>query len=407
MELGERTTFIIIFLTTGNFICSYLSALASVGSSHGSTPERQSSNGIGETKNLAGIANVISTSDSEKSDSWDTVNVVGGDMPGGELGIIPPSTVSPVSSSNLTNLTYGTESGASVTNLDIYGNPGNITTDSSTVQFRTQFGANPPGYYSRRSYPHIVPALPQTNLTQFQQPGTVIQSPGGNTVSDWYTSTATAEPAAGTYQMVQSVQYPNSNSPAKTTTDTAQTGALPGMSTLRQTATGAYNNPYGTYEGVIQTGQPGFSNTFQQAFNTYCTTSTASTTTQAVYSGQQSAQTLFPYVGYPRNPAQTTGYTYTYLGAPPPAYSSRAYVSQMNATPPPNAVANYSLAQLVPSQATQAIPGDNPGKKFCLQLEPGSNEIESIKLGFHEQCKGTIARALILSLKWPKVKAAT
>lgn len=314
---------------------------------------------MGESKNLASITNVISTSDSEKSDSWDNVNAVGGEIPGGDLGISPPSTVSPASSSNLTNLTYGTESGSSVTNLDIYGNPGSIGTDSSAAQLRTQFGTNPPGYYSPRSYPHIVPAPPQTNLTQYQ--GTVIQSPGGNTVTDWYATTA--QPAGGTYQMVQSVRYPNSNSPAKTSSETAQTGALPGMSTLRQTTAGTFNNPYVSYDSVIQAGQPGFSNTFQQVFNTFCTTSTASTTTQAVYTGQQPAQTMFPYVGYPRNPGQTTGYTYTYLGAPPPAYSGRAYVSQMNVTPPPNAVANYSLAQLVPTQGAQTVPADNSGKK--------------------------------------------
>ena len=69
-----------------NFLCHFFGIDSSVGSDHGSSPEHQSSNGMGESKNLS-IGNVNSTPDSDKSDSWDNVNTVGGEIPSADLGI--------------------------------------------------------------------------------------------------------------------------------------------------------------------------------------------------------------------------------------------------------------------------------------------------------------------------------
>ena len=336
-------------------------------SSQGGSPIRQPVNGSQrESKSVSGMTSVITCQESEKNDStWDvgesTIAVTTAD-----LGVGGPNVVAPVSTATLS---YPTSDGSTtMTNLDGCGF-GNQTiasgvTDSSGQyqQLQGQYTANTPGYYGQRPYPHIVPA-PQPGMQQFKTTGGVIQGTGIAQVAGYvYPQPG---PQAG-YPMVQTVRYPAVNpAAAKTTADTRNVpqtdnhgGNIPDISTLRQPANPAYGNPYGavTYPAIIQSGQTVYSNPYQAPYGTTYVASTGTPTpSTTAYSVQQSEQGSFQY-GYRNNP-QT--YPYNYLNTPPPAYTPSQYITQMNNTPPPNAVAGqtstYQLTQLVSGQASQVV----------------------------------------------------
>lgn len=276
------------------------------------------------------------------------------------LGVGGPNVVAPVSTATLS---YPSSDGSTtMTNLDGCGFGSGVTDSSGQYQQLTgQYTTNAAGYYGQRPYPHIVPA-PQPGMQQYKTTGGVIQGTGITQVAGYvYPQTG---PQAG-YPMVQTVRYPAVNSAGKTTGDSrnvsqADTHAanIPDISTLRQPANPAYGNPYGTvtYPAIIQPGQAVYSNPYQAPYGTTYVASTGTpTTSTAVYSVQQSDQGSFQY-GYRSNP-QT--YPYNYLNTPPPAYTPSQYVSQVNSTPPPNAVAGqtstYQLTQLVSGQANQGV----------------------------------------------------
>lgn len=311
------------------------------------------------------MTSVITCQESEKNDpAWDvgesTITVTSAD-----LGVGGPNVVAPVSTATLS---YPSSDGSTtMTNLDGcgFGNQTIVSgvTDSSGQyqQLSGQYTANTAGYYGQRPYPHIVPA-PQPGMQQYKTTGGVIQGTGITQVAGYvYPQTG---PQAG-YPMVQTVRYPAVNSAGKTAGESrnvsqAEThaGNIPDISTLRQPANPAYGNPYGTvtYPAIIQTGQAVYSNPYQAPYGTTYVASTGTPTpSTTAYSVQQADQGSFQY-GYRSNP-QT--YPYNYLNTPPPAYAPSQYITQMNSTPPPNAVAGqtstYQLTQLVSGQPNQGV----------------------------------------------------
>lgn len=335
-------------------------------SSQGGSPAQQPVNGTSrESKSASGIASVITCQESEKNDSsWDvgepTITVTSAN-----LGVGGPNVVAPVSTSTLS---YPTSDGpTTMTNLDGcgFGNQGIApgVTDSSGQypQLTGQYTTNTAGYYGQRPYPHIVPA-PQPGMQQYKTPGGVIQGTGITQVAGYVYPQTGAQTG---YPMVQTVRYPAVNSAGKTTGDSRNVsqadthgGNIPDISTLRQPANPSYGNPYGTvtYPALIQPGQAVYSNPYQAPYGTTYVASTGTPTSSTVaYSVQQSDQGSFQY-GY-RSNAQA--YPYNYLNTPPPAYSPSQYITQVNSTPPPNAVAGqnstYQLTQLVSGQANQGI----------------------------------------------------
>ena len=322
-----------------------------------------------ESKPSSGMTSVITCHESEKNDSsWDgnesTITVTSAD-----LGVGGPNVVAPVST---VALSYPASDGSTtMTNLDGcgFGNQTIVTgvTDSSGQyqQLQGQYTANTAGYYGQRPYPHIVPA-PQQGMQQYKTTGGVIQGTGIAQVAGYvYPQTG---PQPGYPMAVQTVRYPAVNpAAAKTATDNrnvsqgeSHVGNIPDISTLRQPANPAYGNPYGTvvtYPAIIQTGQAVYSNPYQAPYGTTYVVSTGTpTTSTTAYSVQQSDQQGSFQYGYRTNP-QT--YPYNYLNTPPPAYSPSQYITQINNTAPPNAVAGqtstYQLTQLVSGQANQAV----------------------------------------------------
>lgn len=335
-------------------------------SSQGGSPSQQPVNHTQrENKSSSGMTSVITCQESDKNDSsWD-VGEGSITVTTANLGVGVPNVVAPVST---TTLSYPTSDGSTtMTNLDGcgYGSQtiaSGVTDSSGQYQQLTgQYAVNTAGYYGQRPYPHIVPA-PQPGMQQFKTTGGVIQGTGITQVTGYvYPQTG---PQAG-YPMVQTVRYPAVNSAGKTTGDSRNAsqadthgGNIPDISTLRQPANPSFANPYGTvtYPAIIQPGQTVYSNQYQPPYGTTYVASTGTPTTSAVaYSVQQSDQASFQY-GYRSNP-QT--YPYNYLNTPPPAYSPSQYITQVNSTPPPNAVAgqssSYQLTQLLPGQASQGI----------------------------------------------------
>ena len=322
-----------------------------------------------ESKPSSGMTSVITCHESEKNDSsWDgnesTITVTSAD-----LGVGGPNVVAPVST---VALSYPASDGSTtMTNLDGcgFGNQTIVTgvTDSSGQyqQLQGHYTANTAGYYGQRPHPHIVPA-PQQGMQQYKTTGGVIQGTGIAQVAGYvYPQTG---PQPGYPMAVQTVRYPAVNpAAAKTAADNrnvsqgeSHVGNIPDISTLRQPANPAYGNPYGTvvtYPAIIQTGQAVYSNPYQAPYGTTYVVSTGTpTTSTTAYSVQQSDQQGSFQYGYRTNP-QT--YPYNYLNTPPPAYSPSQYITQINNTAPPNAVAGqtstYQLTQLVSGQANQAV----------------------------------------------------
>ena len=342
---------------------------SNTGSSHGSTPEHQQNSSVTSNGKIhTTMTSVIAVPESDKTKSWDGT-AVGGDSGSGDLGMGRPN-VAPVSTSSMSYAS--SEGSSSVTNLDSlpYGNAQNMSTTDSGSGSQYQQYTNQ-AYFPQRPYPHIIPT-PQAGLAQFKGHG-VIQGPAVTPVAGYlYPQTG---PQAS-YPMVQTVRYPETAS-AKTSGDSrsvspdqSQGGPIPDISTLRQPST-SYQSPYGqvSYQGVIhQPGQGTYGSPYQQPYGTAYAVSQATTTSSTTaYSGHQPVDQVSFQYGYAQGAGQ--GYTYPYLNTPPPAYSSSAYITQMNSTPPPNAVAGqhgtYQLTQLVPGQGGQGE-GDraNSGMAF-------------------------------------------
>ncbi|XP_032233587.1 eyes absent homolog 1 isoform X2 [Nematostella vectensis] len=331
----------------------------SVDSSGGSSPEDTCEAISRQETVLQGM-----TPDPDKTENWDVSTESGISTAGSDLGVGGPNVIAPVSTSSLEY----TESGTTVTNLDQCAYGVNMNSGADNSQFQGNYLTNQ-GFFNQRSYPHIVPTPAQqtlaTGLSQYSSGG-VIQGTGVSPGTSYLYS----QPGSlGGFPLVQTVRYPTSNSPPKTSNDTnpvtsdqAQTGPIPDISILRQPVS-TYNSPYGVtaYSSVIQQGQTGFNNNFQQ--QPYIVASTASpSTTTGGFTNQQAQglqqQATFQY-GYSQRNSQQGGFAYSYLNAPPPAYSPRTYITQMNSTPPPNTVAGqtsaYQLTSLVPTQGTQVL----------------------------------------------------
>lgn len=288
----------------------------------------------------------------KNTDSWDvTENSISGS--GSDLGVGGPNVIAPVST---TTLEYS--EGGTVTNLDncAYGAMNN-TDSASQFQVTGQYLTNPSGFFTQRSYPHIV-QTPQ-HATQYSTGGGVIQGTGMTAGTNYYTQTG----GQSGFPLVQTVRYPTSNSPPKSSNDTGtvstdpnQAGPIPDISILRQPMS-PYNYGNTAYPTVIQQGQSGgYSTSYPQQFSTvtYVASTTAPASTTSGYTPQQSGQATFQYRYGQQNNVQGQGYAYSFLNAPPPAYSPRTYISQMNSTPPPNTVAGqgstYQLTSLIPNQ---------------------------------------------------------
>lgn len=324
----------------------------SLDSSRASTPEQPTSNGVSK------VLHGMTPPDLDKADSWDVETSIAGST--NDLGVGGPNVIAPVSTATLEY----SEGGTTVTNLDscAYGVPAMNNTDSSSqFQVSGQYLTNPSGFFSQRSYPHIVQTPPQHGVTQYSTGGGVIQGTGMTGSSYLYSQTG----GQSGFPLVQTVRYPTSNSPSKsnsetgtTTSDQNQAGPIPDISILRQPVS-PYNSPYGTtgYSTVIQQGQSGFNTTYPQQFSTvtYVASTSAPASTTTGYTPQQSGQATFQYRYGQQNNVQGGGYAYSFLNAPPPAYSPRTYITQMNSTPPPNTVAGqastYQLTSLVPNQS--------------------------------------------------------
>ena len=349
----------IIVPLTLTYLCS------SDESSQDGSPAQQPINGA-----TRDVKTVITGQEPDKNDSsWDvgsvgeaTITVTSAD-----LGVGGPNVVAPVSTATLS---YPSSDGSTtMTNLDgcSYGNQAIASgvTDSSVQyqQLTGQYTANTVGYYGQRPYPHIVPA-PQPGMQQYKTPGGVIQGTGITQVAGYVYPQAATQ--AGYPAMVQTVRYPAVNASGKPSADSrnvsqgkAHGGNIPDISTLRQPA-GSYGNPYGTvtYPAIIQPGQAVYSNPYQAPYGaTYVASTGTPTSSSTAYTVQQSDQGSFQYAGYATTNPQT--YPYNYLNTPPPAYSPSQYITQMNSTPPPNAVAgqtsSYQLTQLVAGQANQGV----------------------------------------------------
>lgn len=353
-------------------------------SQSGSPPQQHINSTQRENKSSSGMTSVITCQESEKSNSsWD-VGEGSNAVTSANIGVGGPNVVAPVST---VTLSYPSSDGSTtMTNLDGcgYGNQtiaSGVTDSAGQYQQLTgQYTVNAAGYYGQRPYPHIVPA-PQPGMQQFKTTGGVIQGTGITQVAGYVYPQAGAQ--AG-YPMVQTVRYPAVNSAAKTTGDScnvsqadAHGGNIPGISTLRQPANPAYGNPYGTvtYPAIIQPGQPVYSNPYQAPYGAaYVATTGTPTTSSVAYSVQQSDQSSFQY-GYRSNP-QT--YPYNYLNTPPPAYSPSQYITQVNSTPPPNAVAgqtsSYQLTPLVSGQANQGVTTN--GERTHPASTTGSSNIQ-------------------------------
>ena len=329
-------------------------------SSNNGSPSQQPVNGSSRDGKAV---NANQNADKNES-SWD-VNEATITVTTADLDVGAPNVVAPVSTATLS---YPSSDGAStMTNLDgcNFGNQAIASgvTDSSGQyqQLSGQYAANTAAYYGQRPYPHIVPA-PQQGIQQYKTMGGVIQGTGITQVAGYVYPQAAPQ---GGYPMVQTVRYPAVNATGKTSVDSCNTsqgkapgGNIPDISTLRQPA-GTYGNPYGTvtYPAIIQPGQAVYTNQYQAPYGTAYVASTGTpTSSTTAYTVQQSDQGSFQY-GYTTSNQQT--YPYNYLNAPPPAYAPSQYITPMNSTPPPNAVAGqssgYQLTQLVAGQASQGV----------------------------------------------------
>lgn len=311
------------------------------------------------------------TPEADKTDSWDVSADSSISGAGNDIGVGGPNVIAPVST---TSLEY-TEAGTTVTNLDscAYGVPTMNSADSSSqFQVTGQYLTNPSGFFTQRPYPHIVPTPSQQGVgTQYPTGGGVIQGTGINPATNYLYSQTGAQTG---YPLVQTVRYPTSNSPAKSSseaasvsTDPSQTGPIPDISILRQPVS-SFSSPYGTtaYSSVIQQGQgqSGFNTSYPQQYSTvaYVASTSAPTSTSSGYTTQQSGQATFQYRYAQQNNIQGAGYAYSFLNAPPPAYSPRTYITQMNnSTPPPNTVtgqtSTYQLTSLVSNQVNASDGG--------------------------------------------------